>query len=99
MPDLSFVIRLSKSNQPAGHIPLADPSPEVWEPALPTVVAAAAFTGRLEAVDLRRGWFRVTDQAGTDVELTEVGEPLETARLIGGIVTASGDLRDSGGRL
>jgi hypothetical protein len=77
----------------------ADLSPEVWEPALPTMVATAAFTGRLEAVDLRRGWFRVTDQAGTDLELTEVGDPLETAKLIGGIVTASGDLRDSGGRL
>lgn len=73
---------------------------ETWkaaeqEPAEETVT----LVGRLEAVDLKSGHFRVRDDVGFTYSLPKVADPLTAGKLIGGYVAVKGrPERDANGR-
>lgn len=68
-------------------------SRSVWpvDPATPERRPGASVTGQLDLVDLRRSRFRIRDRAGSDIRLDQVVNANDAARLVGDIVTATGE--------
>ncbi|BBX73958.1 hypothetical protein MSHI_18640 [Mycobacterium shinjukuense] len=67
---------------------------EVWQPGAPDITASdVVVTGRLEAVDLRSGRFRVVDDVGNRFNLDHVPDPVAVAHLINHRVRAVGSGR------
>ena len=75
-------------------------SPGVWARSTTRDGAEAVVTGRLEAVDLRTGRFRVVDDVGNRIPLEDVPRAAHLAPLISHRVRAEGSaVRDRSGRV
>lgn len=68
----------------------ADFRRSVWLAADRSPVLTVAITGRLDAVDLETGSFRITDDSGVQVSLEHVVDPRTAAHLIGERVLVTG---------
>lgn len=94
-------VELRRRGRQPVKIAVAKLRAEVWQAGASDIIASdVVVTGRLEAVDLRSGRFRVVDDVGNRVSLDHVPEPSAVAHLINHRVRAVGAGRsDPKGRL
>jgi hypothetical protein len=94
-------VELRKFGEEPIKVVAATLNTDVWqEDTATTARSEVVYTGRLEAVDLRSGRFRIVDDVGNRLTLEQVSDPQTVAYLINHRVRAMGvGTLDSTGRL